>query len=331
MSEQAAVDRVGEATEPIDVRAVVKRFGALARPALDGATFVVRSGRRACLLGPNGAGKTTLIRILTGALAPTSGEARVFGATPGSAAWNVSRRRVGVVPQLPGMYRDLTAREYLELVRGVYERGDVDEAAKKLGLTRKHLRRSMAELSGGWQRRLTLAAALLCEPDLVVLDEPTVGLDPVAAREVIAMLREATAGRTALLCTHNLAEAEALCDDVVVLRDGKVVLDDSIDELRRRAPAHVAIGVREGAALAASALSELGLDAKPDGDRAVFLASDPEARLPPIVKALVERGLSVFECIATPPTLEELFLQAVQKDQDRAPKASVAQGEARPS
>lgn len=301
-----------DAAHPIDVRAVVKRFGARSRPALDGASFVVKSGRRACLLGPNGAGKTTLIRILTGALAPTSGEARVFGATPTEPAWGVSRRRVGVVPQLPGMYRDLTAREYLELVRGVYERGDVDRAAQRLGLTRKHLRRSMAELSGGWQRRLTLAAALLCEPDLIVLDEPTVGLDPVAAREVIAMLREATAGRTALLCTHNLAEAEALCDDVVVLRDGRVVLDDSIEELRRRAPAHAAIGVREGAEAAVQALRELDVDARVDGARAVFLATDPEANLPPIVKALVDKGLSVFECVATPPTLEELFLKAVQ-------------------
>lgn len=306
---------------PIAVRSVVKRFDPKARPALDGATFEVGHARRACLLGPNGAGKTTLIRILTGVLAPSAGEVAIFGATPGSSQWEQARRRVGVVPQLPGMYRDVTGREYLELVRGVYGRGDVDVAAKKLGLTRRHLRRTMYELSGGWQRRLTLAAALLCEPELIVLDEPTVGLDPVAAREVIAMLRDAMRGRTALLCTHNLAEAEALCDAVVVLREGKVILDDTIDAMKKRAPAHVSIGARQGAPAVIDALSALGLSATLATDdhgaeRATMLVSDPEARLPSVLRALLDRGLDVFECVASPPTLEELFLRAV-KDEPR--------------
>jgi ABC-2 type transport system ATP-binding protein len=306
------------AAPPIAVRSVVKRFdaSAKARPALDGATFRVEQGRRACLLGPNGAGKTTLIRILTGALAPTSGTAALFGATPESREWDEARRRVGVVPQLPGMYRDLTGREYLELVQGVYEKGDVDAAAKALGLTRKHLRRNMAELSGGWQRRLTLAAALLCDPELIVLDEPTVGLDPVAAREVIAMLKEAMKSRTALLCTHNLAEAEELCDAVVVLRDGRVVLDDTIEAMKKRAPAHVSLGATQGPAAIVEALAAMQLEATVDGDRATMLVSDPEATLPAVLRTLIHRELDVFECVATPPTLEELFIRAV-KDQDK--------------
>jgi ABC-2 type transport system ATP-binding protein len=307
---------MSETAVPIDVRAVVKRFDPRAKPALDGATFTVQQGRRACLLGPNGAGKTTLIRILTGALAPTSGAASIFGATPETRAWEEARRRVGVVPQLPGMYRDLTGREYLELVQGVYGRGDVDAAAKTLGLTRKHLRRNMAELSGGWQRRLTLAAALLCEPELIVLDEPTVGLDPVAAREVIAMLRDAMKSRTALLCTHNLAEAEALCDAVVVLRDGRVVLDDTIDAMKKRAPAHVSLGAAQGPQAIVDTLAAIGLEAAVQDDRAVMLTAEPEQTLPGVLRALVANNLDVFECVASPPTLEELFLRAV-KDEPR--------------
>ncbi len=307
---------MSETAAPIDVRAVVKRFDPRAKPALDGATFTVQQGRRACLLGPNGAGKTTLIRILTGALAPTSGAASIFGATPDTRAWEEARRRVGVVPQLPGMYRDLTGCEYLELVQGVYGRGDVDAAAKTLGLTRKHLRRNMAELSGGWQRRLTLAAALLCEPELIVLDEPTVGLDPVAAREVIAMLRDAMKSRTALLCTHNLAEAEALCDAVVVLRDGRVVLDDTIDAMKKRAPAHVSLGAAQGPQAIVETLRAIGLEATVQDDRAVMLTAEPEQTLPGVLRALVANNLDVFECVASPPTLEELFLRAV-KDEPR--------------
>jgi ABC-2 type transport system ATP-binding protein len=302
-------------THPIDVRAVVKRFGERARPALDGATFTVEAGRRACLLGPNAAGKTTLIRVLTGALAPTQGEARVFGATPTSPDWSTARRRVGVVAQLPGMYRDLTAREYLELVQGVYGRGDVDRAARSLGLTRKHLKRNMAELSGGWQRRLTLAAALLCEPELIVLDEPTVGLDPVAAREVISMLRDAMKGRTALLCTHNLAEAEALCDAVVVLREGRVILDDTIAALRKQAPARATFAARQGAARVAASLAAMGHEATVEDDRAVLLLAEPEETLPALLRGLIADGLDVFECAATAPTLEDLFLKAVAHEE----------------
>jgi ABC-2 type transport system ATP-binding protein len=296
---------------PIDVRAVVKRFEPRGRPALDGATFTVQPGRRACLLGPNGAGKTTLIRVLTGALEPSDGEARVFGETPRSPGWGAARRRVGVVPQLPGMYRDLTAREYLELVRGVYGRGEVDETARMLGLTRGHLKRPMAELSGGWQRRLTLAAALLCEPELIVLDEPTVGLDPVAAREVLAMLRDAMRGRTALLCTHNLAEAEALCDSVVVLREGRVVLDDTIAALRERAPARARFAAAQGPERLRDALARQTLDGVIEEDRVVVRLQTPSERLPGVLRALLADGLDVYECVAAPPTLEDLFLEAL--------------------
>jgi ABC-2 type transport system ATP-binding protein len=300
---------------PIDVRAVVKRFAPRGRPALDGATFAVPPGRRACLLGPNGAGKTTLIRVLTGALDPSDGEARVFGETPRSSGWATARRRVGVVPQLPGMYRDLTAREYLELVRGVYGRGDVDGAARELGLTRGHLKRPMAELSGGWQRRLTLAAALLCEPELIVLDEPTVGLDPVAAREVLAMLRDAMRERTALLCTHNLAEAEALCDAVVVLREGRVVLDDTIAALRAKAPARARFAARQGPEPLRRSLADRGLEGVIEEDRVVLRLHAPSERLPDILRGLLADGLDVFECVAAPPTLEDLFLEAIATEE----------------
>jgi ABC-2 type transport system ATP-binding protein len=156
----------------------------------------------------------------------------------------------------------------------------------------------------------------LCEPELIVLDEPTVGLDPVAAREVLAMLKESMKSRTALLCTHNLAEAEELCDTVVILRDGRVVLDDTIDALKKRAPMHVSLRARQGPAAIVEALASLNLmslEASVDQERATMLVSDPEATLPDVLRALIHKGLDVFECVATPPTLEELFIRAVQE------------------
>ncbi|MDP3274500.1 MAG: ABC transporter ATP-binding protein [Deltaproteobacteria bacterium] len=311
---------------PIVVEALVKRFAENAKPALDGAQFRVRAGHSACLLGPNGAGKTTLIRILTGALAPTSGHALLFGARSGDPRWETHRRRVGVVPQLPGMYRDLTAREYLALVQGVYGRGDVAESAKRLGFTRKLLAQKMAELSGGWQRRLTLAAALLPDPELIVLDEPTVGLDPVAARDVLALLREAMKGRTTLLCTHNLAEAEQLCDMVVVLREGRVILDESLTSLRTKAASRVTLGCNEGAEKLLAFVHAEAPNLRTEslrwsdavvtaptivGEHVKLSMHHPRELLPVLLGAMVSHGLSVYECTAGAPTLEDLFIAAV--------------------
>lgn len=303
---------------PIAVNDVVKRF-TQSKPALDGARFNVLQGQRTCLLGPNGAGKTTLIRILIGAMAPNSGTTTLFGAQPHSAEWERARLRVGVVPQLPGMYRDLSGREYLQLVQGVYGRGDIAKTAKKLALTARTLDKPMAELSGGWQRRLTLAAAILPEPELIILDEPTVGLDPVAAREVLDILKETMQGKSTLLCTHNLAEAEQLCDAVVILRAGKVLLSETIAALRESAPARASIAVTQGVEPLKAALIELGHHELTVESRGISLMiRNREETMSKIVKGLVHRGLDVYECVAAPPTLEDLFLQAVSAEAESA-------------
>jgi ABC-2 type transport system ATP-binding protein len=196
-------------------------------------TWSIGVGARACLLGPNGAGKSTSIRLLQGALTPTTGEVRLLGIPVASPDYLAARRRTGTVPQGPGMYTDLTVSEYLILARQLYGRGDIARIEEVFELG-PHRGKMLAQLSGGYQRRIALAAALLSEPDVLLLDEPTVGLDPVAARDVHAFLRDAMRGRTTLLCTHNLAEAETLCEEVVILRDGKVLVHSSLAELRKR-------------------------------------------------------------------------------------------------
>jgi ABC-2 type transport system ATP-binding protein len=327
----------------VEFEHVSKRFGK-GILALDDATWAIRRGARACLLGPNGAGKSTSIRLLQGALQPTRGRVALLGAAVDGAAYPAARRRTGVVPQGPGMYRDLTTGEYLELARRLYRRGDVPRALAAFGLE-PHRDKMLAHLSGGFQRRVCLAAALLAEPDLLLLDEPTVGLDPLAAHDVHATLREAMEGRTTLLCTHNLAEAEALCDEVVILRAGKVLLHEPLAALRRRARPRVRLAAQQGPDALLAALRRRGLEAQPDrpdragppgqasrpatGPRAgpgpagradgqaggVLVALEhPQEAAPALLRGLLADGLDVYECRPVQATLEQLFLEAVTTD-----------------
>lgn len=294
---------------PIEVAAVSKTYRGGVH-ALDQASFTIAAGERACLLGPNGAGKTTLIRLLTGALQPTQGIARLFGATADDREFLAAKRRVGIVPQAPGMYRDIKVSEYLELVQQLYDRGNVAEVLDVFGLT-PFRDRPMAQLSGGYQRRLALAAALLPSPDLLLLDEPTVGLDPVAAREVHDYLRTMMAGRTTLLCTHNLIEAEALCDSAIILRGGRVLLHERIATLRRRAQPRVLIAAVEGQQRLGAELTQRGYAPQPmNGGVSIALADAPH-HVPDLLRALLADGINVYECHTVAPSLEDVFLSIV--------------------
>lgn len=208
---------------PIELTHVAKRFGRAT--ALHDAHFCIEPGEQACLLGPNGAGKTTIIRLLTGALLPSAGAVRVWGVASHERQFLHAKRRMGVVPQTPGMYRDLTVRGYLRLVRDLYGTGDIAEVVLAFRLV-PYVDRPLVEVSGGVAQRVLLAGAVLPKPDLLLLDEPTVGLDPLAAHDVHAYLRHAMHERTLVLCTHNLLEAEALCRSVLMVQNGRVLLHD---------------------------------------------------------------------------------------------------------
>ena len=307
---------MSEVTVPLEVSRIRKvyRGGVV---ALRDATFRIRAGERACLLGPNGAGKTTLIRLLTGGLRPTSGTARLFGREAGTAGFLDAKRRVGIVPQLPGMYRDLRCREYLELGRALYGRGDLEKLIADFGLA-DFIDRPMATLSGGQQRRLCLAAAVMPEPELLLLDEPSAGLDPLATREVHTRLREMMRGRTVLLCTHNLVEAEALCESVVILRAGEVLLHDSIEALRARFSSTVTLAAAQGREPLARALAARGHSPViEDGGVRIALA-DPRTQIPPLLRELLSAGLDVYESRVVQPPLEDLFLEIVGSPHARA-------------
>ena len=279
--------------------------------ALRDTTWSIPVGARSCLLGPNGSGKTTSIRLLEGALVPTKGRVSLLGIAVNRQGYAEARQRVGVVPQNAGMYSDLTTAEYLELARRLFGRGDVDAAIESFGLG-EHRGKRLAQLSGGFQRRLVLAAALMSEPELLLLDEPTVGLDPVAAHEVHGYLVNAMRGRTTLLCTHNLAEAEALCDDVVILRKGEVLLHESLAALRQRHKPRARLQARQGVDALTAALAARGL-APALSDAGVVIEIDAEKDGPMLLRALLADGLDVYEFTPITASLEDVFLEAVER------------------
>lgn len=278
--------------------------------ALDAASWSIPIGSRTCLLGPNGAGKSTAIRLVEGALRASSGHVTLLGVGPDTPAYADARRRTGVVPQSPGMYADLSTIEYLEVVRRLYGRGDLGRAIDAFGLG-PYRQTMLAALSGGFRRRLLLAAALLSEPEVLLLDEPTVGLDPVAAHEVHELLSAAMNGRTTLLCTHNLAEAETLCDDVVILRSGTVLLHEPLVALRGRVAPRLRLRARQGVEPLVAALRRRGLAVQAESGAAIAHV-DGRRAAPELLRELLGEGIDVYECVPLEPSLEQLFLDVVQ-------------------
>jgi ABC-2 type transport system ATP-binding protein len=299
-------------TSPVQLESVTKVYQGRTR-ALHNVSLSVAAGERVCLLGPNGAGKTTIIRLLNGALQPTDGKVSLFGHSTSSDTFLIAKRRCGVVPQGPGMYDDFTVGEYFELVRRLYGRGNISTVTDAFGLS-QYLDRRLAHLSGGFQRRIVLAAALLAEPDLLLLDEPTVGLDPIASRETHDLLRRMMEGRTTLLCTHNLAEAEALCDSVIILRAGEVLLHERITSLRSRFPRRVYLAAGQGVEPLANEIKRLGFGVGAEVDRSgVWISvAEPEQQLPPLLRTLLTSGLDVYESHVVEPSLEDMFLQLLE-------------------
>ena len=290
----------------LDVHGLRHTYRGADRPALDGVSLTVQPGERVALLGPNGGGKTTLFRCITTLLESDDGTVAVFGFdTQGDPA--AVRRRLGVVFQSAALDGVLTVRENLNThaalsgLAGAKARTRVTEALDAVGLTDRAEAR-VASLSGGLARRADLARVLLHRPPLLLLDEPTVGLDPTARRELWGALDARRAAGTAqLVATHLLDEAEA-CDRVAILDRGRIVADGTPDALTSALGSDALwLDAPDAEALAAR-LAARGLDARVVGRRILVVSDDPASLLPELYASAGVAGATVRR-----PTLDDVF------------------------
>jgi ABC-2 type transport system ATP-binding protein len=287
-----------EAAPAIECRGLTRYYGRVV--GIDRLDLTVRRGTVTGFLGPNGAGKTTVIRLLMGLLAPTAGEALLLGLPAGDPG---ARRRVGYLPADPAFYPHLTGRENLDLLAelGGWPCPDRAWAATLLDMSDEDLDRPVREYSSGMIQKLGLVQAVQHRPEVVVLDEPANRLDPIAHRRFEELVRAVAAGgRTVFLSSHILSEVEAVCDDVAMVRAGRLLTTARVDELRGRSLRNLTVHYSGAPANLPDGL----LDVRRDGD--VVHARAPAGR-PDLLRALLADP-SVVDVLVEPASLEETFL-----------------------
>ena len=279
----------------IAVRDIRKSYGA--SEALRGVSFEIEEGEVFGLLGPNGAGKTTTIEILEGYRTRDSGEVDVLGFDP-QRAGSAFRERIGVVLQQSQLWPNLTVGETHRMFAGYYEHPrNVDEVIALVGLTEKRDAR-VKTLSGGQKRRLDLGVALVGDPDLVFLDEPTTGFDPAARRAAWEMIRSLRSlGKTILLTTHYLDEAEQLADRLAVLREGVIIQEGTPAELT-------------------GGSSETEVRYRKDGREVVVRTTDPTKLLHQLTAEALAEGRELEGLSVRRPTLEDVYLSLTAEHEE---------------
>jgi ABC-2 type transport system ATP-binding protein len=217
----------------MSVRNLVKRYRKTL--AVNDVTFDVPRCSVCGFLGPNGAGKTTTIGILTGVIPPTSGTVRVLGLNPQKQSLAL-RQRIGYVPDIPHIYKWMTIAQVFRFVAGIYDQWDWDDSKRIVGLLGLPMNRKVKELSRGESAKLSLTIALAHRPQLLVLDEPTTGLDPLVREEFLEMIRELLRNRelTVFFSTHILSDVDRIADRIIVMDRGRVLAQGPVEELRRR-------------------------------------------------------------------------------------------------
>jgi len=299
----------------IEVEKLVRSFGD--HKAVDEMTFHVKQGEVFGLLGPNGAGKTTTVRLLNGILPPSAGSARVFGFDPITQGESI-RRKTGVLTETPALYERLTARENLQFFGTLQEISEndlnscVDDMLDFFELSSRG-NDKVETYSKGMKQRLALARALIHKPPLLFLDEPTSGLDPEAAQQVndlIASLRQ-TDGQTVVLATHNLLEAQRLCDRVAIINNGRILAMGSLDELSRKLwpvkwvdikfytlpTKNITAGLKINRGVIQAAIKDDALSVQVESDEVI----------PAVIRYLVEQGESILKVNPRDYTLEDIY------------------------
>jgi len=303
----------------IRVEGLIKDYGE--RRALSDLSFEAGQGEIVGFLGPNGAGKTTTMRILTGYMPPTDGSAVVAGYDVVTESLEV-RKRVGYLPETVPLYTDMRAVEYLKFMADLRQIPDsADRAYDTLEMVGLENRANsfIGSLSKGMRQRVGLAQALIHQPEVLILDEPTIGLDPGQVVEIRNVIREIGKQRTVLLSTHILSEAQQICDRVLIINKGKIVAEDTPENLQARLVGSERVSLRvrgDSDGLAKLLLKIKGIqnvDNAPDGSVEFQFAPGQDVR-PQVAKAVVTSGYELLEMRPVGMSLEEIFLELTRED-----------------
>jgi len=306
----------------IEARQLSRRYGPTV--AVTGLDLTLRKGEILGLLGPNGAGKTTTMKILAGVLAPTSGEVRINGISLRDEP-QAAKTHLGYLPEQPPVYPELTVDEYLDYCAGLHgiarsERAAAGASAKKdCGLS--HVAsRLIGNLSKGYQQRVGLAQAIIHRPPVIILDEPTVGLDPIQIREIRTLIGTLGKTHSVILSSHILPEIQAICDRVMIVHRGRVVFDDSLASVnalttifvtfRRPPPKAELLAIAGIAGADAMASGRFGISPAPGADPREALA-----------RAAYEKNWGLVELSVEQATLEEIFVSKTSGDEAAAEAA----------
>jgi len=292
----------------LELSGVTKRYGDFI--AVDRVTFAAPKGKILGLLGPNGAGKTSTLRMILGIMPPTEGKLQIFGRAPGRAV----QRRIGYLPEERGLYRRMSAFDTvvyfakLKGLRGAKARKRADELLEELGLGHVKDRRIEA-LSKGMAQKVQLITAIAHEPELVILDEPFSGLDPINQNELEAAIKRLTAeGKTILFSTHTMSQAERLCDRFVILVKGRKAFDGTLNEARAVVPRRVKLEAADdlGFLRGVTGVAELIPPEEGSTHWEVVLSkgADPQT----VLAACFEHGVKLTLFDTSPPSLHEAFV-----------------------
>jgi ABC-2 type transport system ATP-binding protein len=299
----------------ISVQNISKSYGK--QKALDAVSFEIGKGELVGFLGPNGAGKSTMMKILTSFISASDGKAEVCGFDVAEKSMDV-RKRIGYLPEHNPLYLEMYVKEFLLFIAGVHKlknrKAKVEEVIERVGLTPERKKRISA-LSKGYRQRVGLAQAILHDPEVLILDEPTTGLDPNQILEIRDLIKELSKEKTVMMSTHIMQEVEAICDRVLIIDQGKLVADRRVSELVGSSVNGQVILLEFDSEVQEDVFDALKLESiqKLDGNRWRLKSNSKEDIRPLIFKLAVDSGLSVLSMQLEEGKLEEVFKDLTSK------------------
>ncbi len=300
----------------IEVQELTKYYGD--RPAIQDVSFSIQKGEVLGFLGPNGAGKTTTMRIITGYLMPSAGRAFVGGHDVEKEPLEV-KRLVGYLPENPPIYLDMTVRDYLYFIseiKGVpssQRRESVARVVERCGLVDVY-DRLIGNLSRGYKQRVAIAQAIVHDPEVLILDEPTIGLDPAQVVEIRELIRELGKEHTVILSTHILPEVTMTCNRVLIINEGRLIAADTYEQLSRRLSDRRQVQILLDRPLDDESFFQdvPGVESvRAEGRELVVSVGVDTAPQPELIRRLVEKGYGILEVRSSLPSLEEIYLRLI--------------------